>query len=766
MVFRSFVALMLCACVAGSVAAQQPTPPPPAAPVVPAESPTGYKSNQWRLERVTSDHLHFVGQVEIEHQSGVKFFADEADWFIDRDLLVATGNVVFTNSEGRISAERVEFNTKTQTGTFFEAFGLMSLGTHANRLQFGNQDPDVYFYGASVERLGPKKYRLTNGAFTTCVQPTPRWELTSESVVLNLDDYALLRNTVLRVKGVPLLYMPFLYYPIRDDERQTGFLMPTYGTSTLRGQAISNAFFWAIDRSQDATFFHDWFTRTGQGYGSEYRYVSGPQSDGIVRIYRFDQKQAQFQSGTSTNTLPATQSLELTANANQVITQGLRARSRVDYFSSIVSQQLYHQNIYAASRRMRIVSGGLSGNWGPYSTAFAYEHNTVFNDERSSFVYGNTPRATASIAPQRLFGQSVYWSMNGEFANMPYRSDLDGVTVSDRGMTRLELAPLVRAPVSRWTFLTLNTSAAYRLTRFSESLDARGLQVPLPFTRSYWDLRADAIGPVFTKIWDGAPTSANERYKHVIEPTFSFQETTPIDNYKSVPILTNAADFVVGGVTRFTYGLNNRLLLRPRPGEGVVPGAREFLSVAVQQTYYSDEQASQYDPTYASSVPGRKLVDLSPVALTVRYSPTTATSVSGRSEYDISGGGLQSLSVTGGGNIGLHGVSVSLSRRRLTSSTPAESYLSASGTARFLEGRASSVYTLSWDISRGTIVSQSVHTTYYAQCCGFGVEFQNYNYPQVSTSFPIPADRRINFSFTLAGLGTFSNFFGAFGGVR
>ena len=124
---------------------------------------------------------------------------------------------------------------------------------------------------------------------------------------------------MLRVKGVPLLYMPFLYYPIRDDERQTGFLMPTYGTSTLRGQAISNAFFWAIDRSQDATFFHDWFTRTGQGYGSEYRYVSGPQSDGIVRIYRFDQKQAQFQSGTSTNTLPASQSLELTANANQLI---------------------------------------------------------------------------------------------------------------------------------------------------------------------------------------------------------------------------------------------------------------------------------------------------------------------------------------------------------------------------------------------------------------------------------------------------------------
>jgi hypothetical protein len=52
-----------------------------------------------------------------------------------------------------------------------------------------------------------------------------------------------------------------------------------------------------------------------------------------------------------------------------------------------------------------------------------------------------------------------------------------------------------------------------------------------------------------------------------------------------------------------------------------------------------------------------------------------------------------------------------------------------------------------------------------AQCCGFEVDVQNYNYTQSSAS-PVSRDRRINFSFVLAGLGTFSNFFGAFGGQR
>ena len=64
--------------------------------------------------------------------------------------------------------------------------------------------------------------------------------------------------------------------------------MPTYGSSSLRGQSIHNAFFWAIDRSQDATILHDWFSKTGQGVGSEYRYNVGT-GDGNIRAYLDDQ---------------------------------------------------------------------------------------------------------------------------------------------------------------------------------------------------------------------------------------------------------------------------------------------------------------------------------------------------------------------------------------------------------------------------------------------------------------------------------------------
>ena len=98
--------------------------------------------------------------------------------------------------------------------------------------------------------------------------------MTSGSLKLRVDHYALLRNMLLKVKGVPAIYLPIMYYPLSKDNRNTGFLMPSYGASTFKGQTISNAFFWAINRSQDATILHDWFSKTGQAIAGEYRYVS------------------------------------------------------------------------------------------------------------------------------------------------------------------------------------------------------------------------------------------------------------------------------------------------------------------------------------------------------------------------------------------------------------------------------------------------------------------------------------------------------------
>ena len=141
---------------------------------------------------------------------------------------------------------------------------------------------------------------------------------------MNLDDYALLTNSLFRVKGVPLMYLPVFYYPIQEDDRATGFLIPTYGSSTVKGQVFSNAFFWAIGRSHDATLYHDWMTKAGQQLGGEYRYVLGPGSQGNSRFTWLDENPVTTTVDGAAQTAAGTKSYSIGGD----LTNACRARSR------------------------------------------------------------------------------------------------------------------------------------------------------------------------------------------------------------------------------------------------------------------------------------------------------------------------------------------------------------------------------------------------------------------------------------------------------
>jgi hypothetical protein len=248
--------------------------------------------------------------------------------------------------------------------------------------------------------------------------------------------------------------------------------------------------------------------------------------------------------------------------------------------------------------------------------------------------------------------------------------------------------------------------------------------------------------------------------KHVIEPAFTVDYTSPINNYKQTPLLTDTSDFVVGGTSRLTYGLTNRFMYRGKTLDGTRGQTREFITVGVQQTYYSNSESSKYDTAYQSSNSARKPVSLSPIALNARVSPSSKLDANTRVEYDVSGVGLAMLAVNGTVTAGLSSGSLQFSRQHLSSLSSPNSYFSGSTSLHSPNGHFTGTYALSWDLTHSTIVTQNVLGTYMAQCCGIQMEFQKFHL--VSTA-PISSDRRFNISFVLAGLGTFSNFFGAFG---
>ena len=258
----------------------------------------------------------------------------------------------------------------------------------AARPQTAPTDPDVQFYGETLEKTGEDTYIITNGGFTSCVQANPRWEMTSGSLKLRVDHYALLRNMFLKVKGVPAIYLPIMYYPLSKENRNTGFLMPSYGSSSYKGQTISNAFFWAIDRSQDATFLHDWFSKTGQAVAGEYRYVSLGGA-GNLRTDFLNEHPITF-IGTDGEEVEQAgrRSFRTYGNLSQSLGGSWYAQARADYSSDLTVDRLYDTDIARATRRTRNYGGSMSGTTKGIRVTGTYDRNEYFAENSTSSLRG------------------------------------------------------------------------------------------------------------------------------------------------------------------------------------------------------------------------------------------------------------------------------------------------------------------------------------------------------------------------------------------
>jgi LPS-assembly protein len=731
---------------------------------------TSYKQQQQTGIRIVDDHWVLDGTadapVKIECDN-MLFFADHVEYFQKEGRVTARGHVVYASAGNRISAERMEFNTRTRTGTFYVASGTATLQgkSSSSAGPLGAQEPDLMFRGDEIHKIGPKKYRIVGGNFTTCVQPTPRWEMQSRSITLNLDDYALIKNALLRVKHVPLFYLPIFYFPIQEDDRATGFVMPIYGSTTSRGQSISNAFFWAINRSQDATFMHDWFSKAGQQMGGEYRYILSPGSQGSATTsFLKESPRTVTASDGSENNLAGQKTYTVVGGLVQQLPLNLRLRSNANYYSSIVTQQRYQQDIYQATNSSRRMDANISGSWNSFSLSTTVEHADYFNSPTSFSTTGALPRVNFSRGERKIGGSPLYFGMNSELVTLERSVTTDDVKTSDRGLSRVDVSPSLRVPFTRWPFLTVNSSVAWRGTYWTESLDAGGVQVAEPISRKYFDFQTRITGPVLNRIWNTPGNGYAEKFKHVVQPTLTIQRVTAVDNFDQI-VRLDGTDTIVGSLTRLNYGVANRLYAKKDV-------SREILSATLSQSYYTDARAAQYETQNQTGFGTDPPSHYGPVTLQVRGMPTDRVQADFRTEWDTSVSAIRTLALNGGFTSGTWlTATAGWSQRRYIpelsgydNPAGATNYLNASADLRRSGGRLGTSYAFNYDLQHDEFLQQRYSVYYNAQCCGIAVEYQTFNYAGGFAGLTIPQDKRFNLSFTLAGIGTFSNLFGAFGG--
>ena len=99
---------------------------------------------------------------------------------------------------------------------------------------------------------------------------------------------------------------------------------------------------------------HDWISKAGQQIGGEYRYILAPGSQGNSTVSFLERARAMSRERRHDTVVPGRQSYNVVGGLMQRLPLNLRLRANANYFSSIVTQQHYQQDVYRATSSRRI----------------------------------------------------------------------------------------------------------------------------------------------------------------------------------------------------------------------------------------------------------------------------------------------------------------------------------------------------------------------------------------------------------------------------
>ena len=236
--------------------------------------------------------------------------ADSLHYDIERELYIGRGNVVIRQSGRTLKADWVAFNRKTGVGVASGAVQLEDQGdvVTADFVEFEIETIEGTLHGARLEsqtsafrasateiaKTGARTYSFKEGRFTTCRcpdadKPDP-WVLNSEEAEIEVEGYAVARNTTFDVFGVPMAWIPWMIFPVKT-ERQTGLLFPELSLGSFHGFEFGLPFFWAIRPEAGLVLTPRYSVKRGPGGAMRFDYVGREDSQGeMVAAYNHDEK--------------------------------------------------------------------------------------------------------------------------------------------------------------------------------------------------------------------------------------------------------------------------------------------------------------------------------------------------------------------------------------------------------------------------------------------------------------------------------------------
>ncbi|MSQ47424.1 MAG: LPS-assembly protein LptD [Deltaproteobacteria bacterium] len=618
-----------------------------------AQDPSGQTpSGEDEQVRVKGDTLTYEDQSNVVSATGnvvvtkgqTTLSADTISVNRDTNTLDARGHVELKDSLGQIEAETLQMEMENETGTLTN--GIVTLP----RSQY-------VLTGKELKKSYGQTYHIEDGVFTTCDCDKnfkkADWSIGASTIDVALRGMGTIRHGVLRVRGLPLLYVPYAFVPVRTD-RQSGFLFPNYGFSSKRGFVWQQPFYWAINKSYDATVTTDLETAARIGAWGEFRYAPNERTEGLLAASYFNEQIR----GPATTTGPINR-WSVTGVHRQLLAQDFRAYG--DFFFVSDDQflrEISHRALNLKSAlelddwdlRTRRFTDSRAGGVKTWRNALLRGEARYYQDLRldDDFAFQTLPRV--QFRTQHAWKDHVELGLSVDGANFYRNKGYAG--------QRLDIAPSVALPFHLGKYLYGSLKATGRETVYHMTSEDQGCPPPtksgqlrgdrtskdlgcptLPEsgqlrgdrTRETVQFRAELgtrLSRVFNLNWGRL-----RQLQHVIEPQVSYSYVPAVHQQQDLPLYDSLDR--INRRNLFVYGFSSRVLGKfattPEAGATDKPSApttevRELARFSVTHAY---------DPSRAI---GRKKEHFSDVDITARLSPLPYTTFTVDSTYDVARG--------------------------------------------------------------------------------------------------------------------------------
>lgn len=486
-----------------------------------------------------------LGGVEISYKR-MKIQAQQIDVDLATRVATATGDVILDEGPNRYGASRMEMDLDDETGRMENATASLV--------------PDIYFRGDVVEKIGPMTYIVEHGMFSACEGDVPAWSFRTGKAKVTLEGYAHASNITFRAKKLPLIYVPYLLFPVKS-KRTSGLLMPNFSTSELHGTGVGLAWFQTFGPSYDATFQFENFSEDFLAYGTEFRYRPTQNSRGYLRARFIDDETA---GETHHRVSYVHETVGLPGNS----------RALIDFvdFDEIDFFRLFDRDLGRNSRRSWRSNAYLTGAVGPQSYSLQVDQReTLFSD--ATLIQRQLPEFEYRLRSVQLRDWPLYFQLEGAAHYIASERQPDD-PLEEPGSTdygRVNLVPALTVPIQTVPWLSVNLRAVTKATWYQKSRilaeetedpDLVGEIEGDALTRVVPAVGAEIVGPTFSRVFDRG-IGKFEKFKHVIEPRWTYSYASDFEEQNKVPRF----DEIDGVSARHTatFSFVQRLLAKPEP---------------------------------------------------------------------------------------------------------------------------------------------------------------------------------------------------------